>query len=224
MLSVDPVQYIMRRVITLLGCLAAAVGIAAPAGPSLKIGDSAPKLDTGEWVQGEPVKEFQPGKVYLIEFWATWCGPCRVSIPHLNALHTKFKDKGLVVIGQNCWERDESKVKPFVESMGSKMTYRIALDRKTGATDRGRMAETWMAAAGRTGIPSAFLVDQQGRIAWIGHPMALTDAILQQVLAGKWDLKKAAADYEEQERQRQEARQKALQKTRANLPEQKPTK
>ena len=199
-------------VLLLIAALAASSPQTAQPAPSLKIGDPAPKLDTGQWIQGEPVTAFQPGTVYLVEFWATWCGPCRVSIPHLNELHTQFKDKGLVVIGQNCWERDESKVEPFVKSMGSKMTYRIALDRKTDSADRGHMAQTWMAAAGRTGIPSAFVVDKQGRIAWIGHPLSLTDEIVRQILADKWDLKKAAADYERQERQRQEARQKALQK------------
>jgi thiol-disulfide isomerase/thioredoxin len=200
------------KTLLLLSVVATSVaGAAVQAAPTLQIGDDAPQLQAGKWIQGAPVKEFERGKVYLMEFWATWCGPCRVTIPHLNQLHTKFKDKGLVVIGQDCWERDESKVAPFVESMGDKMTYRVALDTKTDEKDRGRMAETWMAAAGRTGIPSAFLVDKQGKIAWIGHPMTLKEDVIEKVLAGNWDLKKAAADYQETERQRQEARQKALQ-------------
>src|SRR5437764_4651078 len=76
--------------------------------PKLKVGDPAPKLQMGKWIQGEPVTEFKPGKAYLVEFWATWCGPCRVSIPHLNELHNKYKDQGLVVIGQDCFERDDA--------------------------------------------------------------------------------------------------------------------
>src|SRR6185503_8290355 len=84
-------------------------------GATLNVGDPAPKLQIAKWVQGEPVKEFEKGKAYVMEFWATWCGPCRVSIPHLNKLHTKFKDRGLIVIGQDVWEREVNAVAPFVK-------------------------------------------------------------------------------------------------------------
>jgi thiol-disulfide isomerase/thioredoxin len=166
----------------------------AMADPTLKIGDPAPNLVMAKWVQGDPVKEFEKGKAYLVEFWATWCGPCRVSIPHLNEIHNKYKDKGLVVIGQDCWENDEKLVAPFVANMGDKMTYRVALDDKEGSKV-GKMAENWMQAAGRNGIPSAFLVDTKGTIAWIGHPMELQDTVIEDVLAGKYDVDKAARAY-----------------------------
>jgi thiol-disulfide isomerase/thioredoxin len=164
---------------------------------TLKVGDPAPKLQTGKWVQGDPVKEFEKGKAYIVEFWATWCGPCRVSIPHLNEIAQKYKDKKLVVIGQNCWERDESQVEPFIKKMGDKMTYRVALDDKQGDGD-GKMAETWMKAAGQDGIPAAFLVDTEGKIAWIGHPMSLKEDVIDRVLEGKFDLKEAAAEAEKE--------------------------
>ncbi|HRT09981.1 MAG TPA: TlpA disulfide reductase family protein [Candidatus Paceibacterota bacterium] len=171
---------------SIIGRLAAvlvlAAGLAAQAA-TLKVGDPAPKLEVGKWVQGDPVTRFEPGKAYLVEFWATWCGPCRATIPHLNELHNKFKDKGLVVIGQNVWERDESLVAPFVKKMGDKMTYRVALDDKS-ANKEGKMAKSWMEAAGRNGIPSAFLVDKSGKIAWIGHPMQLKEAQIEKVLGG----------------------------------------
>jgi thiol-disulfide isomerase/thioredoxin len=171
--------------------LAVGMTLGAAAAPTLKVGDPAPKLQTGKWVQGEPVKNFEKGKAYIVEFWATWCPPCRASIPHLNETYEKFKDKGLVVIGQDCWEKDESLVAPFVKKMGDKMTYRVALDDKTSAKE-GQMAKTWMEAAGRDGIPSAFLVDTKGVIAWIGHPMELKEEVIESVLAGKTPVSKGA--------------------------------
>lgn len=164
----------------------------------LSIGDAAPKLQVGKWVQGEPVKEFAKDKAYIVEFWATWCGPCRVSIPHLNEIHEKYKDKGLIVIGQDVWERDESLVEPFVKKMGEKMTYRVTLDDKSKDED-GAMAETWMKAAGQGGIPTAFVVNKQGKIAWIGHPMSLKEQVLEDVLADRYDLAKAAAERAQEE-------------------------
>src|SRR5580765_4057675 len=170
----------------LLGVLALTTSAQA-AEPTLKVGEPAPKLQIGKCVQGEPVKELQKGKAYIVEFWATWCGPCRVSIPHLNEIHNRFKSKGLIVIGQDCWEQDESLVAPFVKKMGDKMTYRVALDDKKGS-EKGKMAETWMEAAGQHGIPTAFLVDLKGLIAWIGHPMELKDEVIEKVLSGKFDV------------------------------------
>jgi thiol-disulfide isomerase/thioredoxin len=200
--------------LALLSCLAGAI-FSQAAEPTLKVGDPAPKLQVGKWLQGEPVKDFQPGKAYIVEFWATWCGPCRASIPHLNEIYNRFKDKGLVVIGQNVWERDESQVEPFIQKMGDKMTYRVALDDKEGS-EQGKMAETWMTAAGQRGIPAAFLVDTQGKIAWIGHPMTLKDSVIEEVLAGKYDLKKAAAE-SEQQNQEQEKRVKLAQQLSAAM-------
>jgi thiol-disulfide isomerase/thioredoxin len=164
--------------------LVASMTLAAVAGPSLKVGDPAPKLQPGKWVQGEPVKGFEKGKAYIVEFWATWCPPCRASIPHLNEIYKKFKDKGLIVIGQDVSERDDSLVAPFVKKMGDKMTYRVALDDKT-SDKNGQMSQTWMEAAGQDGIPTAFLVDTKGHIAWIGHPMQLKEQVIEDVLAGK---------------------------------------
>ena len=193
----DPERCIMktiqRKAAAALLTLAAGATLAFGAEATLKVGDPAPQLQTGKWLQGDPVKDFDKGKAYIVEFWATWCGPCRTSIPHLNELHTKYKDKNLVVIGQDCWETDETLVAPFVKQMGQKMTYRVALDDKS-KHKKGAMAETWMAAAGRRGIPSAFLVDTTGKIAWIGHPMELKETTIEAALAGKADGKTVKAE------------------------------
>lgn len=171
---------------------------ADPEPAMLAVGSPAPALKTGKWIQGEPVKEFESDKVYLVEFWATWCGPCRATIPHLNEIHKKYKDKGLVVIGQDCWENDTSKVPGFVKEMGDKMTYRVALDNLEDG-GKGYMAEKWMQAAGQNGIPAAFLVGKDKRIAWIGHPMTLKEDTIELVLAGKYDVDKAAKEFAEKE-------------------------
>lgn len=170
------------KTLLLLSFLAVGANLGAA---HLGVGDPAPKLDNGKWVQGEPVKTFAPDKAYIVEFWATWCGPCRASIPHLNQVYRKFKDRGLVVIGQDVFERDDGLVKPFVEKMGNNMTYRVALDNKT-ANKKGAMAENWMEAAGQEGIPTAFLIGKDGKIAWIGHPMQLEESVIEEVIEGKF--------------------------------------
>lgn len=172
---------------------------AKPAEPTLDIGMPAPPLKVARWLQGDAVEKFDADHAYVVEFWATWCGPCRTSIPHLNELHQQFADKGVIVIGQDCWERDDDLVEPFVKEMGDKMTYRVAYDDKS-EHDKGAMAKTWMEAAGQSGIPTAFVIDKQQRIAWIGHPMQLNESILSSVLAGTFDIELAKKERAEQQK------------------------
>src|SRR5260370_7610839 len=89
----------LKRIIALL-FLVMAPGLALAAEPTLKVGDPAPKLQTGRWMQGEPVNQFEKGKAYLLEFWATTSEPCRDSIPHFNDIYTEYKNKDLGVIVQ----------------------------------------------------------------------------------------------------------------------------
>ncbi len=186
----------IRIVISLLAGLV--ISHYASAATSLKIGDPAPALKVSKWVQGDPVKGFETDKVYVVEFWATWCGPCRQSIPHINALYQKFKDKGLVVIGQDVSEPSDDGVAPFIKKMGTNMTYRVALDDKS-AEQSGAMNASWMEASGQQGIPTAFIINKQGRIAWIGHPMLMDEKLLNDILSGHYDLEKAIADSKKSE-------------------------
>jgi len=165
--------------------------------PKLKVGDSAPSLQVSEWIQGEPVKIFEKDKVYLVEFWATWCGPCIQAIPHLNGIANRFRDKGLVVIGQNVHEKDLKLVRPFVNKMGDKMTYAVSLDDRS-KMKYGAMAVTWLASAGQKSLPTTFLIGKDGRIAWIGHPMKLQENVIEQVLDGSFDVAKEATRFQEE--------------------------
>jgi thiol-disulfide isomerase/thioredoxin len=155
----------------------------------LSIGDPAPKLETQEFVKGQPVKGFERGKIYVVEFWATWCAPCRESIPHLTKLQKENKEVAFIGVSI---DDETAAVKPFVDKMGDKMDYRVAIDAHDG--DSGRMAQSWLAASGQEGIPAAFIVSGDGRIAWIGHPGDIEEP-LAQIIAGKWDLVAKAAEY-----------------------------
>jgi thiol-disulfide isomerase/thioredoxin len=142
--------------------------------------------------------------VYVVEFWATWCGPCKTSIPHLTEVAKKFEKDGVKIIGVSVWERDQSKVAPFVEQMGDKMNYHVAMDDvpEGGKGNDGKMAKGWMTAAGQNGIPSAFIVGKQGTIEWIGHPMDGMDKVLGKVIDGTFDAKaEAERKAKEQEQQ-----------------------
>ena len=138
---------------------------------TLKAGDKAPKLTVENWVKGKPFEKFETGKVYVVEFWATWCMPCIKGIPHLTELQKEYKNKNVTVIGVAASEKGgDSKslltgVENFVRKQGDKMEYTVAYD-----ADKS-MSKDWMAAAQQRGIPCAFVVGGDGKVAWIGHPM-----------------------------------------------------
>jgi thiol-disulfide isomerase/thioredoxin len=165
------------------------------AGLAAELGEPAAALDIAEWVKGDAVSlaDAKGHKIIVVEFWATWCGPCRVSIPHLTELQQKFADRGVVVIGVS--DEDVSKVRPFVDQMGEKMGYTVAVD------NNRRTAQGYMAAYGINGIPHAFVVDLEGRVAWHGHPMSGLDQALDK-------LAKTAVTEKPEDKKRVEAQRK----------------
>lgn len=102
------------------------------------------------------------GSVVLIDFWATWCGPCVAAIPHVQKLHDEYKDKGLVVIGHT--DGSSRDLPTFIKS--KQITYIISVGKDIGTG--------W----GVSGIPHVFLVDAEGKVAWSGHPGSLDDALV----------------------------------------------
>ncbi len=159
--------------------------LTAGAVSAIELGDPAPPLQVAGWVKGKPVnlKAGKGKQVYVVEFWATWCGPCKASIPHLTERQKKYADKGVVIIGVS--HEEASVVKPFVEKMGDKMEYTVAVDRDKATYN------AYMKAFGQGGIPHAFVIDKEGRIVWHGHPERNLEETIEQILAGKYDLKAA---------------------------------
>ena len=156
--------------------------IEEPAVPAAKLGEKAKALTISEWVKGSAVDVTDGKNVYVVEFWATWCGPCRNTIPHLTELQKKYKDQGVVFVGVSSEKAED--VKPFVQEMGDKMDYNVAVD-KDDATDKA-----YMAAYGQGGIPCAFIINKESQVVWVGHPMEM-EKPLQEVIEGKYDLQAA---------------------------------
>lgn len=202
----------MRTKFTSLVALACAAGLALPAmaqtaeeilaeedvefeAPDLMVGDRAPDLNITSWVKGDEVSSFRQGQTYVVEFWATWCGPCIRGFPHLTEMQEHY-GRDVTIIGVNIWDdnrgRDslDARTERVTEWVGGRddMGYTVAID------GNKVMEEEWMGAAGRNGIPSAFIVDGDGMVAWIGHPGQM-DSALEQVAAGEWDTQEAAASF-----------------------------
>lgn len=180
-------------------CASAQLKPAAPApqpaatfAPTLKPGSPAPALSVAKWVKGEPLTGFESGRIYVVEFWATWCGPCVATIPHLTELQTRYADKGVTVVGVTTEDPNNGigKIEKFVEHKGELMGYRVAFDRGK------ETALAYMRAAGVGTIPTAFVVDKSGTIVSIGHPLDL-DMVLERVVAGTWDAEKSPAEIAE---------------------------
>ncbi len=156
--------------------------------PTLKVWDAPPALVADQWLQGDEVKSFEKGKIYVVEFWATWCGPCIVMMPHMAEMQAEYRDKGVTFIGFTKKDQNNSleKVEEFVKKRGPKLGYTFCF------AEEPTVYQNWMTAAGQNGIPCCFVVDRETKIAYIGHPMYL-DLVLPKLVDGKWtdaDVKK----------------------------------
>jgi len=147
----------------------------------LGVGDAAPALKATKWLQGDEVTAFKKDHVYVVEFWATWCGPCIVMMPHMSELQQQYK-KDVTFIGFSAKDKSntEEKVSEFVKKRGPKLKYTFAFE------DGRDTYDSYMKAAKQGGIPCSYVVDKAGKIAYIGHPMYL-DVVLPKVVTGKWD-------------------------------------
>lgn len=152
-----------------------------------QVGDKAPAIKVAKWFNQAPT--VLPGAAgaekhtFVVEFWATWCGPCLKSIPHLADLHRKHGKDGLVILGISNEEADvvdKFMKKKRPDGTMIDMPYSVGIDDEQGTNSK------WM--EGIDGIPHAFIVNKGGEVVWTGHPLdPAFDSALDQALAGKLD-------------------------------------
>ena len=163
---------------------------------TLTIGDKAPAIDVGHWLKGKEVAEFEPGRIYVLEFWATWCSPCRASIPHVSKLQEAYEDYDVTFIGVSD-ERLQTVVKFLCRSdpngtlWNEKIQYTLATDPDLSVPN------AYKKPAGRDGIPVVFIIGKDSRVEWIGGPMEMDD-VLEAVVHDRWDRDAFRPEYEKE--------------------------
>ena len=154
---------------------------------TLHVGDPAPPLDAVRWVKGTPVQSLGNGTVTVVEFWTTYDGWNPRVFPKLSELAKMYQGKATFVLmnsfqGSPTQADCDSRVDKFVKDSGDKMDFAIAvdgIDNKTGSA--------WLIASGHPAPSNAFIIDRDGKVAWIGHPLRGLDDVLGKVVAGTYD-------------------------------------
>jgi thiol-disulfide isomerase/thioredoxin len=119
-------------------------------------GQPAPELAVKDWINSKPVKLADlKGKIVVVDFWATWCGPCLASVPHMNELQKKYADQGVVFVAV-CAVNGGEKMAATVNKHD--MQYPVALD--TGA--KGNTFAAYKADS----YPDYFIIDRKGNLRW----------------------------------------------------------
>lgn len=161
-----------------------------PAAPTkLKVGDKAPALSVESFVHGTPVTALEPGKTYLLHFWAPWNKASVEQLQALGAVQKNYADKGLVVLAVASTDvtgTTVDKVKAKLTELGDAVQIPVAWDKGSSTKD------AFLKAAGRSTLPCAVLVDKDGKIALIENA-ALAMPFFEAVTAGKHDLAALAA-------------------------------
>ncbi|EKD82919.1 MAG: Cytochrome C biogenesis protein, partial [uncultured bacterium] len=140
-------------------------GIVTP-GCSKNATGEAPEVTAGTWINTDGFKlSDHKDKVVIVEFWATWCPPCRTSIPHLKTLYNEYKDKGVMLVSLS--QEPADTINEFNKKAG--MNWVVGAESTSGAD------------YGVSGIPTAFIV-VDGKIVWNGHPMGGLDAELKKIV------------------------------------------
>lgn len=106
------------------------------------------------------------GKVVLLDFWASWCGPCKAASPAMQRLHKELGARGLVVIGANTYESFDGGTDAAMKALSRKNSAAYQIEHGYGYTFtifNDKLAESW----GITGVPAFYLIDKKGTVVWM---------------------------------------------------------
>ena len=134
--------------------------------PLLKVGIAAPNFTVDAWGGSKKQLTDYRGKILVLDFWATWCGPCQASMPHLERVYKAVKNKGVAVLGVCTWD-DKGEYAKWVPENKSKYTFPVAFDPAGHAADKSIASSLYNVS----GIPTTYIIDKNGNVAaaFIGY-------------------------------------------------------
>jgi len=145
------------------------------------IGDPAPPLQVSEWIKGSPV-EVGPGtNIFVVEIWETAIPACRAAIKGLNNIQERFETNGVIVVGLS--DEEPQKIKQFMQVVDTSINYRVVADL------RKKTVTSYMSPIGQVGLPYTFVIGTNGTVLWRGFSLGGLEIVLQQIIAGKFDVK-----------------------------------
>lgn len=134
------------------------------------VGQQAPLLDLSHWRNGEVTAEDMKGKIVVVDFWATWCGPCIAAIPHNNEMAEQYKDQGVIVLGVSGSEHGQEKTDEVVKEHN--IQYPVARDAENRSAPAWRVM--WW--------PTYGVIDREGNLRALGLKPNYVDDVVERLL------------------------------------------